>query len=229
MFGVGVKVAAIVPALNEEANVGNVLKVLLKSKDLDEVILVDDGSFDRTSEIGRNLGVKLIKRDKPGGKGNAMKEGVESTDAEIISFFDADLIGLKPEHVSLVVQPVLKGEAAMCVGLRGRLGGMPKIMAKIDPLFVIGGERAMKRSVFENIPSKFMQGFAVETALNYYCKRNKLTVKLKELEGLDIIIKEKKWGFFKGFLNRLKMMWELLKIRFLILIHRKEFKEKRYQ
>jgi len=221
------KVTAIVPALNEEKTVGNVLKVLLQSKDLDEVILVDGGSEDRTPEIGKEVGAKVIRPGKMPGKGEVMKKGIESTNAEIIVFFDADLLGLKVKHVSLLVQPVLKGKAAMCVGLRGRLGGMPKIMAKIDPIGgVIGGERAMKRSVFENIPFRFIKGFAVETSLNFYCRKNKLPVRLVELEGLDIVIKEKKWGFFKGFLNRIKMFWELFKIRILILIYSKEFKDK---
>ncbi len=219
------KVTAIVPALNEEKTVGSVLKTLLNSSELDEIILADGGSDDRTPEIGEELGVRVLRPGKMPGKGEVMKKGIESTDAEIIVFFDADLLGLKVEHVSLLVQPVLRGDAAMCVGLRGRLGGLPKIVAKIDPIGgVIGGERAMKRFVFENIPEKFIQGFAVETALNYYCKKNKLAVKLVELEGLDIVIKEKKWGFWKGFLNRIKMMWELFKIRILILLYSEKFK-----
>lgn len=219
------KVAAIVPALNEEANIGNVLKTLLTSKDLDEVILVDDGSTDRTADIGKNLGAKVLSLLKRGGggKGNAMKQGVKSTDAEIIVFIDADLIGLTTEHVSLLVKPILENKAAMCVGARQRYGGLPKLFIKIDPLLAIGGERAMKRSVFENIPERFIQGFAVETALNYYCKKRKLKVLHPELESLTVVIKEKKWGFVKGFKNRLKMMWQLIRIRFLILANKKEF------
>ncbi|MBZ9577467.1 glycosyltransferase [Patescibacteria group bacterium] len=219
------KVAAIVPALNEEANIGNVLKVLLKSKDLDEVILVDDGSEDRTAEIGEEMGVKVIKLPKKGGsgKGNAMKKGVESTDADIIAFFDADLIGLTTEHVSLVVRPVLENRAVMCVGARQRYGGLPKLFIKIDPLLAVGGERAMKRFVFESIPERFIQGFAVETSLNYYCRKKKLKVLYPELKDLTVVIKEKKWGLLKGFKNRMKMFWQLFKIRVLILTNRKEF------
>ena len=225
-YDVGVKVAAIVPALNEEANVGTVLKVLLKSKDLNEVILVDDGSIDRTAEIGQKLGAKVIKLSKIGGsgKGNAMARGVESTDAGIIVFFDADLIGLTQSHISLLVRPVLEGRVGMCVGIRERYAGLPKIIAKIDPLLAIGGERAMKRYIFEALPKKFIRGFAVETALNYYCLKKKIPVRYVELKGLTVLIKEKKWGFLKGFRNRLKMIWQLIKIRVLILMNRKEFK-----
>ncbi len=219
------KVAAIVSALNEEANVGNVLKALLESKDLDEVILIDDGSTDRTAEIGRGLGAKVLSLPKKGGsgKGNAMKQGVKSTDAEVIVFIDADLIGLTTEHISLLIRPILENRAAMCVGVRGRYKGLPKFFIKIDSLLAIGGERAMKRSIFESIPERFIQGFAVETALNYYCRRKKLKVLYPELKNLAVVIKEKKWGFWKGFRNRLKMMWQLIRIRFLIYTNKKEF------
>lgn len=82
------KVAAIVPALNEEKNIGRVLKVLIESKDLNEVIVVDDGSTDNTSGISREMGAKVIRLEKIGGSGkaNAMKEGIKNTDADIIVF-----------------------------------------------------------------------------------------------------------------------------------------------
>lgn len=221
------KVAAIVPALNEEANVGQVLRALLKSKELDEVVVVDGGSRDKTVEISRKMGAKVIKQEEGGGKGVGMKEGVEATEAEIIVFFDADLVGLTPEHVSLLVEPIFKNEAMMSVAVReggGWRGRVSEFFIKIDSLSAIAGERAMKRSVFEKIPSKFIGGFMIETALNYYCKINRLTVKYVKLKGLNIIIKEKKWGLIRGLLNRLKMIWQLLKIRLLIIWARKEFK-----
>ena len=223
-------VAAIVSAYNEEENIGNVLKVLLKSEILDEVIVVDDGSKDRTAEISEKEGAKVIKIFPNKGKGNAMAEGVKQTQADIIVFFDADLIGLSSEHISKLVIPVLKGEAVMALGMReggGWRGKISEFCIKIDPLSAIAGERAMKRFIFENLPLKFIQGFMIETALNYYCKVNRLPVKYFKLKGLKIIVKEKKWGLIRGFLNRLKMTRQLLKIRFLILRYKREFKTRR--
>lgn len=218
------KVTAIIAAYNEEANIGNVLRVLLSSPDLDEVIVVDDGSKDRTSEISKKIGAKTIRIEPNQGKGNAMKVGVKNARSEIVAFFDADLLSLTKEHISLIVQPVLKGKAAMCIGVRERWGNLPAFFIKVDPLLAIGGERAMKRFVFENIPDKFMQGFAVETALDYYCKANKLPVHYAKLKDLNVVVKEKKWGFIKGFKNRIKMIGQILKIRYQIITARKEFK-----
>lgn len=217
------KTAAVVAAFNEQENIGNVLRVLLSSKDLDEVIVVDDGSKDRTSQIAESMGAKTLRITPNKGKGNAMREGVKAAGAEVILFVDADLVGFSGDHISLLLKPVLEREVDMSVGLRDRLGGMPKLITKIDPLFAIGGERAMRRNVFEAIPERFIQGFAVETALNYYCLKNRLKVEYVDLKGLGVVIKEKKWGFWKGFKNRVKMFWQMLKIRLLIISHKKEF------
>lgn len=221
------KVAAIVPAYNEAGNVGNVLKILLSSPELNEVILVDDGSIDNTSQIGRDLGAKVITLNPNMGKGGAMIKAVESTDAQIVVFFDADLINLKTEHIPRLLYPIKNGNASMCVGIRGRLGGWPKMLSKIAPITcVIGGERAMKREVFLGVPKKFVKGFSVEIALNNFCKVNKLKIMLTELSGLDIITKEKKWGLWKGLRNRVKMIWQLIKIRTMVFAASDEFRVK---
>lgn len=209
------KVAAIVPALDEEANIADVLKVLINSKHLDEIIVVDDGSMDKTAEIGERMGVKVVKLPKIGGsgKGNAMRQGLKATDAEIIAFFDADLIGLSEEHVSLLVEPMLKGNIEMCVGIRDRLSGWPQAMAQLDPMLAIAGERAIKKTLLEKIPDKFTKGFAIESALNYYCFINDLPIKHVLLAKIDHVLKEKKWGFFRGSWQRAKLIFQVAKIR----------------
>jgi glycosyltransferase involved in cell wall biosynthesis len=211
------KIAAIVPALNEEKNIARVLKILLKSKKLNEIIVVDDGSIDKTAQIAKKMGAKVINLTETKGKGEAMQQGVKSTDAEIILFFDADLISLSLEHISLLLKPILKNETVMTIGLReDRWLKLRKILVKIDPLLIISGQRAIRRFVFEKLSKKFIQGYMVEIALNYCCQEKKLPVKYVKLKGLDIVIKEKKWGLIKGFINRLKMFYQLFKIRILI-------------
>jgi len=219
------KVAAIVPAYNEERTIANVLKQLISAKELDEIIVVSDGSTDKTAQVSKSFGVKFLEGIERAGKGKAMKKGVKSTDAEIIVFFDADLIGLTPEHVSLLVQPILKGGAEMVVGIRDRIGETPLFLLKIDPLLAFGGERALKREIFENLPERFSRGFEIETTLNFYCQVNKLLVKYVKLKGLKMIVKEKKYGLIKGLWERLKMEREMVKIRILLLFHKKEFKK----
>ena len=216
------KITAIVSALNEEMNVGEVLKVLLSSKFLDEVILVDDGSTDKTAEIGEKLGAKVIKLSKIGGsgKGNVMKIGAEAANSEIIIFFDADLIGLSERHISSLAEPMLNENIEMCVGIRDRLFGLPKLIAKADPLMAIGGERAIRKELFSKISDEFIRGFAIEHTLNYFCKSEGLPVKHVFLEKLDVITKEKKRGFLKGFISRVKMIFEIIRIRLILKLHK---------
>jgi len=192
-----IKVAAIVPAYNEGKTIGNVLKTLKLAKEIDEIIVVSDGSTDQTAQISKSFGVRVLEGPEREGKGEAMQKGVKNTDADIIVFFDADLIGLSSEHVSQLVQPILKGEAEMVVGIRDRIGETPLFLLKIDPLLAFGGERALKREIFENLPERFSRGFEIETALNFYCQVNKILVKYVKLKGLKMIIKEKKYGFLK--------------------------------
>lgn len=208
-------IAAIIPALNEEAYVADVLKVLLSSKYFKKIILVDDGSEDKTAEVAKELGVKVVKLSKIGGsgKGNAIRQGLKETDADIIALFDADLIGLKKSHIAELVEPVLKGEASMSVGIRDRLAGLPSFIANIDHYLAIGGERVMDRPVLEMLPEKWTNGYALESALNYFCGINNLSVKHILLKGLNHVTKEKKWGIIRGFVKRIKMTGQIIKAR----------------
>jgi len=219
------KVAAIVPAYNEAATIGNVLKILLAAKEIDEIMVVSDGSTDETTKISKSLGVKVLENAERTGKGQVMRKGVENTKAEIICFFDADLIGLIPEHITQLVQPVLKNEVAMAIGIRDLLRKTLLFLLKIDPLLAFGGQRALRREIFENLPKRFSRGFGIETALNFYCQINKIPVKYVKLKGLEVVIKEKKYGLGKGLWERLKMKWELLKLRFMLLFSKKYFKK----
>jgi len=193
-----------------------------------EFILVDDGSMDRTAEIGEDLGIKVIRLPKVGGsgKGNAMKQGLKATNAQVVVFFDADLIGLTNEHITSLIQPMIDENAEMCVGIRGRLLGLPKLIAKVDPLIAIGGERAVKRGLLEKISDELVQGFTVESALNYYCLVKKLPVKYVVLKNLKVVTKEEKRGFIKGFISRIEMIFQIIRIRLMFPFYKNEIIQK---
>ena len=150
-----------------------------------------------------------------------MREGVKSTKADVILFCDADLIGLSQEHISQLLGPVLRNEAVMSVGIRERrsLRKTVEFLIRINPLSAISGQRAIKRYVFEEVPERLLEGFMVESALNHYCKSNKLPVAYVKLNGVHHVIKEKKWGLKEGFQRRIKLIWQVLKVRFQIIIY----------
>lgn len=207
-------VAAIIAAFNEEPTIGPIVKTLVDSKLFRDIVVISDGSTDRTAEIARGEGATLV-HELPWkhGKGAAMLHGLAHTDAPIIFFLDADLKGLTREHLLKVLEPVSRGKLAMCVGIRDR-GGLGMKLAAHLPL--IGGERALARRVIEDLPDKYVQGFMVESALNYYCRLHGLPYGTVELPGLTIRRKMQKVGIFKGAKEYIKMTWQIAKAMLLV-------------
>ncbi|MFC1702918.1 glycosyltransferase family 2 protein [Patescibacteria group bacterium] len=107
----GLPAAAVIPAFNEEKTIGNVVRTLVSSGFFDEVIVISDGSSDRTVDVAKEAGATLVhEMPKNSGKGAAMGHGVMHTDLPVICFFDADLKGLTTEHARLILDPVVHGK-----------------------------------------------------------------------------------------------------------------------
>ncbi len=219
----GPKRAAVVPAYNEAKTISSVVRTIAGSGFFDETIVVSDGSSDGTAEAARAAGATLV-HELPWkhGKGAAMAHGVAHTDADVVCFFDADLKGLTAEHVRLIMEPVVSGQRAMNMGLRDR-GPFWTALAKRLPL--VGGERALRRDIFDMIPEKYLSGFKVETALNYFCRVNGLPYGLVVLSGLGIVRKMQKVGIRRGFVQYVKMwaqvLWAMLQVR----LARRQFRQ----
>lgn len=203
------KVAAIIPAYNEEETIGMIVRVLNRSQLVNQVIVVSDGSEDRTARFARRMGAEVIELDSNIGKGGAMKMGTEYTDADIYLFIDADLIGLKDKHISDLLQPVLVGKAEMTVGVfeKGRFA--TDFAQKIAPF--LSGQRAITKQLFKKIPELEKSRFGVEMALSRYAHKHNNPVEIVNLPDLSQIMKEEKRGVLKGLLLRLKMYWEIIR------------------
>jgi len=80
----------VIPSYNEEKRINKTLGKLLRGFNREEIIVVDDGSTDKTSEIARDLGVSVIRHEKNMGKGRAIVTGFLEANGDIIGFVDAD-------------------------------------------------------------------------------------------------------------------------------------------
>ncbi|OGY43240.1 MAG: hypothetical protein A3B89_01125 [Candidatus Buchananbacteria bacterium RIFCSPHIGHO2_02_FULL_40_13] len=208
------KISLIIPAHNEADNISAVLEVATKAKEVNEIIVVADACQDKTAEIAKGFGVKVIERKETYGKGSAMIAGVKAASGNIIMFADADLENLTTHHISQVLKPIIEDQAIMSVGLRDRIFGLGALIPKIYPMYAIGGERAMTKDFFNSLPDdQNLLDFGIETVMNYYAKKHKLKVSYPVLKNLHQVIKEKKYGLLPGFSDRLKLIKQVRRAR----------------
>ncbi len=206
------KVAAVVPAYNEENRIGAVLQTLTATPEVDEVIVVSDGSTDCTPAAAAAFeGVRVVRLPRNKGKGGAMREGALLTDADVLVFFDADLIGLTPAHVRDLVMPVCCGAATMATGTFQ--GG--RFWTDVAQYFSPGitGQRAIRRDVFLRIPGLDTVGYGIELAITYFVRHRDLPIRRVIIRGVTHPMKEQKLGFFPGAISRAHMYWQMLRFR----------------
>ena len=117
------KISVIIPAYNEEKTIIPVLDLLLEQvRNLGEIIIIDDGSRDRTGDICRQYEsqhslVHYYLQPKNMGKTEALKEGFRRSTAEIVIVQDADLEYV-PAEINDVVSPIQAGKADVVLGSR---------------------------------------------------------------------------------------------------------------
>jgi glycosyltransferase involved in cell wall biosynthesis len=112
-------VSVVIPALNEEEPIANVVRESLATNIPSEVIVVDNGSNDRTAERAGEAGARVVTA--PRGYGRACAAGVRaiSPGCDIIVFLDGDGSDC-PEFMSQLVDPIAHGEFDFVIGSRTR-------------------------------------------------------------------------------------------------------------
>ncbi|MET8407553.1 glucosyl-3-phosphoglycerate synthase [Streptomyces sp. NPDC005195] len=190
----GSTVSVVLPALNEEETVGEIVAViredLMRQVPLvDEIVVVDSGSADRTSQVAAAAGARVVHRDEilpriPAvpGKGEVLWRSLLVTSGDIVCFIDADLREFSSDFVSGIVGPLLTEPGVDLVkgmydrplaGAAGQGGRVTELMARpllnmhwpqlagfVQPL---GGEYAARRSLLEQLP--FPVGYGVELGM----------------------------------------------------------------
>ncbi|MEU7044407.1 glucosyl-3-phosphoglycerate synthase [Streptomyces varsoviensis] len=188
-------VSVVLPALDEEATVGAIVATIRRELMagpvplVDELVVMDSGSTDRTAAVAAAAGARVVHRDAVlprlptlPGKGEVLWRSLLATSGEIVCFVDADLREFSADFVSGIVGPLLTdpevhfvkamydrplGNAA---GQGGRVTELvarpllnlhwPRLAGFVQPL---GGEYAARRSLLERLP--FPVGYGVELGL----------------------------------------------------------------
>jgi glycosyltransferase involved in cell wall biosynthesis len=117
------RVSFLIPAFNEEATIGEVLERIAGLALDAQVIVVDDGSHDRTAEIAERHGALVIRQSNTG-KGAAIRAAIGAIDGDIAVIQDADM-EYDPVEVPALIEPIVRGVADVVYGSRLR-GGKPQ-------------------------------------------------------------------------------------------------------
>jgi glycosyltransferase involved in cell wall biosynthesis len=198
------RTAAVIPAWNEASTVGAVVYAALDAARVDEVIVVDNASTDDTAAAAAAHGARVVHEPTPG-KGQALRAGVAATEAEVLVFLDADLVGLRHEHVDELVGLVVDDKADMACGLFDR--GPVANPIFLEGLPVLTGQRALPRELFEQLAEDDIRGYRVEAALNSLVARHELRRADRVLPGLWHRTKEEKLANpVVGFVTKVLML-----------------------
>jgi len=103
-------VSVIIPALNEEKTIRQVINLVSSSSVVDEILVIDDKSFDNTIKQSRLPKVRIYTSPIIG-KGNSMRDGMLLAKNEVIVYLDADIITYPENIVELLSGPILADEA----------------------------------------------------------------------------------------------------------------------
>jgi len=192
------KISLALPTLNEEETVGYIIRtaqrvLMEKTPLLDEIVLIDSNSTDRTREIARKLGIPvyihqevLPKHGAREGKGEALWKSLFITEGDLIFWVDTDIKNFHPRFIYGLIGPFLhRSKLKLTKGfyrrpLKNHTGLRPGRGGRVTELTVrpllnlfypelsgivqpLAGEYGGKREALEQIP--FMSGYGVETGL----------------------------------------------------------------
>lgn len=205
------RVSVVLPARDEEATVGAIvstIRVHLMDRVplVDELIVVDSRSTDRTAQVARAAGAEVVGQDamtrglpRLTGKGDALWAGLAAAEGDVVAFVDADLREFRPHFVTGLLGPLLTDPGVEFVKgfyhrpLVGATGVEPDGGGRVTELMArpllnlfwpelagfvqpLAGEYAGRREVLERVP--FVTGYGVETAM---------LIDLLEMVGLDAL------------------------------------------
>lgn len=178
------KVTVVIPAYNEEQGIGKTLEELCGAIPSNySVLVVDDGSTDKTFEIATdysNKGVRVVKHLQNRGYGSAIKTACRKADGDIIVWYDADGQH-RPEDLVNVVNKLVDENLDYVIGIRTKdshvdknrklgkkmLSRIANMLAKEPMPDVNSGLRAFKREILLNYLSVLPNRFGASTVTTF--------------------------------------------------------------
>lgn len=204
-------VTCIIAAYNEEKRIGAVLDVASACSAISEIIVVDDGSLDKTGEIvARRRGVRRISLPRNMGKSYAVAEGIAKARHETLLLIDADLLGLCEQNIIDLLEPVLRGNADVSLSLQENSLRIYRLLN----LDFITGDRVIPRSLLVGSLDdiKKLPNYGLEVFMNRFIIQHKQRIAIVPFDHVVSPRKRAKIGFWKGVYGDVVMIIEILRV-----------------
>ncbi len=202
-------VTCIIPAYNESARIAAVLAAVKNHPMIDQIIVVDDGSKDATSDVvARVVGVELITLTQNIGKTAALAVAMGQARGDYLLLVDADLIGLAPADLTALIDPVLSGRADVSISLRHNA---PMVWRWIG-LDYISGERVLPRAlIVQHLDAlALLPKFGFEVFLNNLITKAQMRIAVVPWPRVESPLKSRKYGLWAGIKGDLGMIRDML-------------------
>ncbi len=204
------RVSLVVPAFNEAPRMDLVLQCATESDLFSRIVVVDDGSTDGTAALAGEYPVQLLQHDRNLGKGAALQTGLHALhDPDVVVFLDADLTGLTPGHLELLIEPAIAEPKLGMITARF-IEGRWIVDAQQRWFAILNGQRALTRRFLRILPDMSWSRFGVEVLMTRLARELDIPVKSVLWSGISHYTKEEKYGVLRGFGARLSMYWECL-------------------
>lgn len=157
-------ISCIIPVFNEERTILSILEIVRNWGKASEIIVVNDGSQDKTLQALRSYGfnIQIITYEKNRGKGYAVSAGVKKSKGDIILFLDGDITGLTSKDLDAVITPLKSGSADMVLGLARFFS-----VGSFEPFNELTGIRTLRRKMIIDKCSQISRlGYGLELFLN---------------------------------------------------------------
>lgn len=169
-------ISVVIPAHNESERITTTINSAMAIPNVTEVVVIDDGSSDDTSQQAAVAGARVVRLPQNRGKAAAVVAGIEEARAEVILLLDADL-GETSREAEVLTSPILNGTADLTIAtfpiIPGKGGGMGIVvrvsrwgihrLTGLEMQAPLSGQRAFRRELWGRLPKPAV-GFGLETA-----------------------------------------------------------------
>ncbi len=198
------------PAYNEGPRIGSVIEVVTRSGLFDAIIAVDDGSRDDTWEAICSYPVTGLRHRENRGKAAALQTGLNAIPgADAVAFIDADLLGITPEHLQDLLEPI-RAHPDKLMTVAQFIRAHPGIDAVQNWFSILNGQRVLSRRFIDELPDLTPLRFGVEVFMTRYARDLGPGHTTVPWPGASHVLKETKYGLIPGFVERMRMYKEVL-------------------